>query len=142
MGDGGELERALDDVFGIKVTVRSCRKSCSISNGKLLPNLSSSCLFLSAFNFHQPRKFPGYNLSLKKGCRGKPRQFSKRGLDRSQMGQPIKKNKFSFFARSRLLGTRLVSICSIYFICQKSSHRFRPIFFSIVEDIVQIEFIK
>ena len=24
MGDGGELERALDDVFGIWVTVRSC----------------------------------------------------------------------------------------------------------------------
>ena len=24
VGDGGELERALDDVFGIKVTVRSC----------------------------------------------------------------------------------------------------------------------
>ena len=27
---------------------------------------------------------------------------SKRGLDRSQMEQPIKKNKFSYFARSRL----------------------------------------
>ena len=52
-------------------------------------------LFLSAFLFHQPRKFPGYNLSLKNVCRGKPRKSSKRGLDRSQMEQPIKKNKFS-----------------------------------------------
>ena len=69
-----ELERALDDVFGIQVTVRSCCKSCSIPHGKLLPNLSSSRLFLSAFHFHQPRKFPGQNLSLKKVCRGKPHQ--------------------------------------------------------------------
>ena len=37
---------------------------------------------------------------------------------------------------------RHVSICSIYFICQKSSHRFLPIFFSDIEDIVLIEFIK
>ena len=80
--------------------VRSCCKSCSISNGKLLPYLSSSCLFLSAFLFHQPQKFPG-DLILKKVCRGGPRKFSKRGLDRSQMEQPIKKNKFSHFARSR-----------------------------------------
>ena len=28
--------------------------------------------------------------------------FQKKGLDRSQMEQPIKKNKFSYFARSRL----------------------------------------
>ena len=34
--------------------------------------------------------------------RGKPRKFSKRGLDRSQMEQPTEKNKFSYFARSRL----------------------------------------
>ena len=27
MGDGGELERVLDDVFGIKVTVRYVAKS-------------------------------------------------------------------------------------------------------------------
>ena len=96
VGDGGELERALGDVFGIKVTVRSCCKSCSIQNGKLLPNLSSPRLFLSAFHFHQPRKFPGQNLRLKKVSRGKPHQFSKRGLGRSQMGQTINKNKFSF----------------------------------------------
>ena len=37
--------------------------------------------------------------SLKKVCHRKPRQFSKR--DRSQMEQPVKKNKFSYFARSR-----------------------------------------
>ena len=92
----------MDDVFGIQVMVRSCCKSCSIANGKLLPNLSSSRLFLLAFHFHQRRKFPGQNLSLKKVCRGKLRQFSKRGLDRSQKEQPIKKNKFSYFARSRL----------------------------------------
>ena len=35
-----------------------------------------------------------------------------------------------------------VSICSIYFICQKSSHRFLPIFFSVIEDIILIEFMK
>ena len=46
----------------------------SIPNCKLLPILSSSRLFLSAFHFHQPLKFPGKNLSLKKVCRGKPRQ--------------------------------------------------------------------
>ena len=32
----------------------------------------------------------------------KPRKLSKRGLDRSQMEQPIKKKKFSYLARSRL----------------------------------------
>ena len=37
---------------------------------------------------------------------------------------------------------RYVSICSTYFICQKSSHRFLPMFFSVIEDIVLIEFIK
>ena len=42
------------------MTVQSCSKSGLIPNGKLLPNLSSSRLFLSAFHFHQPRKFPGY----------------------------------------------------------------------------------
>ena len=41
-----------------------------------------------------------------------------------------------------LYWTRYVSICSIYFICQKSSHRFLPIFFSVIEDVVLIEFIK
>ena len=41
-----------------------------------------------------------------------------------------------------LCWARYVSICSIYFICQKSSHRFLPIFFSVIEDIVVIEFIK
>ena len=53
VGDGGELERALDNA------VWSCCKSCSIPNGKLLPNLSSSRLFLSASHFHQPRKSQG-----------------------------------------------------------------------------------
>ena len=37
---------------------------------------------------------------------------------------------------------RYVSICSIYFICQKSSHRFLPNFFSVMADIVLSEFIK
>ena len=59
VGDGGELERALDDVFEIYVTVQSCCKSCSIPNSKLLPNFSSSRLSLAAFHFHQLRKFPG-----------------------------------------------------------------------------------
>ena len=56
-----------------------------------------------------------YRTWVKKVCRGKPRKISKRGLDRSQMEQPIKKSKFSYFTRSRLhaasstrdLGTRL-----------------------------------
>ena len=48
IGDGDELERALDDVFGIWVTVRSCCekrietklcKSCSKCFGKELPPL-------------------------------------------------------------------------------------------------------
>ena len=41
-----------------------------------------------------------------------------------------------------LCWARYVSICSIYFICQKSSHRFLPMLFSVIEDIVFIEFIK
>ena len=41
-----------------------------------------------------------------------------------------------------LCWARYVSICSIYFICQKSSHRFLPIFFAVIEDFVLIEFIK
>ena len=41
-----------------------------------------------------------------------------------------------------LCWARYVSLCSIYFICQKSSHRFLPIFFSAIKDIVLIEFIK
>ena len=36
----------------------------------------------------------------------------------------------------------VVSICSIYYICQKSSHRFLPNFFSVIADIVLIELIK
>ena len=35
-----------------------------------------------------------------------------------------------------LCWARYVFIYSIYFICQKSSHRFLPIFFSVIEDIV------
>ena len=41
-----------------------------------------------------------------------------------------------------LYWARYVSICSIYFICQKSSHRFLPNFLSVIADIVLIEFIK
>ena len=37
---------------------------------------------------------------------------------------------------------RYVFLCSIYFICQKSSHRLLLIFFSVIEDIVLIEIIK
>ena len=32
-------------------------------------------------------------MGLKKVCRGKPLKFSKRGLERSQLEQPIKKEK-------------------------------------------------
>ena len=51
--------------------------------------------FLISFSSHQSRKFPGKNSSLKKVCRRKLRKFSKRGLDRSQMEQPIKTINFS-----------------------------------------------
>jgi len=37
---------------------------------------------------------------------------------------------------------RYISLCSIYFICQKSSHRFLMIFFSVMEEIVLIEIMK
>ena len=37
---------------------------------------------------------------------------------------------------------RYVSLCSIYFICQKSSDRFLVNFFSVIEDIVLIEIMK
>ena len=56
--------------------------------------------FLIGFSFSLTAEIS--RLELEKVCRGKPRKFSKRGLDRSQMEQPIKKTKFSYFARSRL----------------------------------------
>jgi len=37
---------------------------------------------------------------------------------------------------------RYISLCSIYLICQKSSHRFLIIFFSVMEDIVLIKIMK
>ena len=52
MGDGGELERALDDVYGTGVTVRSCcekrfeKKLCKNKFGQV-KNLSTSfCICL------------------------------------------------------------------------------------------------
>ena len=56
LGDAWIIEET--SFYNPWVTVRSCCKSCSIPNGNLLPNFSSSRLFLSAFLFHQPRKFP------------------------------------------------------------------------------------
>ena len=35
-----------------------------------------------------------------------------------------------------------LSLCGIYLICLKSSHRFLPIFFSVIEDIILIELMK
>ena len=86
LGDRGELERTLDDVFGIWVTVRSCCKSCSILNGKLLPNLSSSRLFLSAFHFHQPRKFPGLELEFEESLPRKTASIFKDGIGQESNG--------------------------------------------------------
>ena len=74
MGDGGELERALDDVFGIWVTVRSCcekrieTKLCkspknSPTVAKLFENKfgqvieKSSDLILCLFGFVKATKF-------------------------------------------------------------------------------------
>ena len=55
--------------------------------------------FLIGFSFSPTAEISRLELE----CEGSlPRKFSKRGLDRSQMEQPIKKNKFSYFARSRL----------------------------------------
>ena len=46
MGDGGELERALDDVFGIKVTVRYLYKPKERTNtGKQTVAFSASVLW-------------------------------------------------------------------------------------------------
>jgi len=35
-----------------------------------------------------------------------------------------------------------ISLCGIYFICQKSRHRFLLISFSVIEDVVLIEIMK
>ena len=55
--------------------------------------------FLFGFSFSPTAEISRLELEFEESL---PRQFSKRGLDRSQMEQPIKKNKFSYFARSRL----------------------------------------
>ena len=71
MGDGGELERALDDVFGIKVTVRYLYKPKERTNtGKQTVAFSASVLWddipvdlknLNAFKF--AKKLNHYLLS-------------------------------------------------------------------------------
>ena len=56
--------------------------------------------FLLGFSFSPTAKISRLELEFEESL---PRKTaSKRGLDRSQMEQPIKKNKFSYFARSRL----------------------------------------
>ena len=74
MGDGGELERALDDVFGIWVTVRSCcekrietklckSRSNSLTVAKVFKNKfdqvveKPSDLILCLFGFVKAMKF-------------------------------------------------------------------------------------
>ena len=56
--------------------------------------------FLIGFSFSPTAEISRLELEFEERL---PRKTaSKRGLDRSQMEQPIKKNKFSYFARSRL----------------------------------------
>ena len=56
--------------------------------------------FLIGFSFSPTAEISRLELEFEESL---PRKTaSKRGLDRSQMEQPIKKNKFSYFARSRL----------------------------------------
>ena len=56
--------------------------------------------FLIGFSFSPTAEISRLELEFEESL---PRiTASKRGLDRSQMEQPIKKNKFSYFARSRL----------------------------------------
>ena len=67
MGDGGELERALDDVFGIWVTVRSCCKSELRQNSPVIAKVfenkfgqvveKPSDLILCLFSFVKATKF-------------------------------------------------------------------------------------
>ena len=74
------------------VTVRSCCKSCSIPNGKLLKVF----LVRHPFSGVDTVETVGSHLKVDESL---PRKTaSKRGLDRSQMEQPIKKNKLSYFA--------------------------------------------
>ena len=56
--------------------------------------------FLIGFSFSPTAEISRLEIEFEESL---PRKTaSKRGLDRSQMEQPIKKNKFSYFARSRL----------------------------------------
>ena len=56
--------------------------------------------FLIGFSFPPTAEISSLELEFEQSL---PRKTAlKRGLDRSQMEQPIKKNKFSYFARSRL----------------------------------------
>ena len=56
--------------------------------------------FLIGFSFSPTAEISSLELEFEESLPGKT--ASKTGLDRSQMEQPIKKNKFSYFARSRL----------------------------------------
>ena len=65
----------------------------------------------------------------------------------SSTSQKMSSNTLQFYPLRKhnldlLCWARYVSICSIYSICQKVSHRFLPIFVSVIEDIVLIEFMK
>ena len=129
VGDREVFERALDDVFGIWVTVRSCCKSCSILNGKLLPNLFSSRLFLSAFHFHQPRKFPGLELEFEESLPRKTASIFKEGIGQESNGAANQEKQIFLLCQispsassTRDLGTRLV-------LSEYHHHSWRFIFF-------------
>ena len=58
--------------------------------------------FLIGFSFSPTAEISRLELEFEESLPRKIASISKRGLNRSQMEQPIKKNKFSYFARSRL----------------------------------------
>ena len=66
--------------------------------------ITSKSLLLSSFfigfSFSPTAEISSLELEFEESLHRKT--ASKRGMDRSQMEQPIKKNKFSYFARSRL----------------------------------------
>ena len=58
--------------------------------------------FLINFSFSPTVEISRLELEFEESLPRKTASIFKEGLDRSQMEQPIKKNKFSYFARSRL----------------------------------------
>ena len=117
MGDGGERARAR---WMTCKMVRSCCKSCSIPNDKLLPSLASSRLFLSAFHFHNATaEISRLELEFEESLPQKTASIFKEGIGQESNGAANQEKQFFLLCQispsassTRDLGTRLLRQCS------------------------------